>query len=464
MKVALCVPDFNPLLNITCVPFGLGYVAAYLREHTENVEVILVDGMIGHDVRRRLIEFQPDIIGVTASTPQINDAYRLLHWCKVAFKNPLTVIGGIHASALPDEAKEHADIVVVGEGEIAFTQIVKNHLPRKPHKSIVYGTPIKNLDDLPYPPFDLFEMEEYIKHGSFLPRLKAPIMNMLTSRGCPFRCPFCGNSCRYTKVRYFSAERVVNEILYVHNHYGVDDFYFSDDEFLLNTKRLKSLALLFKTHGIDKWIRWGCQARTHNLKQETVNLAKSMGCVAVSFGLESGNQRMLNYWKNSTTSVKDHERAIKTTSEAGIATGGSFIFGWVDETLEEMTESFEWILNQDGLVFVGVGTIIPYPATTVWRTCIEKKLLPNPVDYDRLVPTAYSTRTYIINQTMKPENYEKFLVKVARVTRLYCDLRLNPSIKHFFGLAKSKRWWWTLVFHPRHMFQLFRKVLEIRYN
>jgi len=459
MKVALCVPEYNSALNETCVPYGLASIAGYLREQVPSVEVKIFDGMAKHDVHARLLEFQPEVIGVTASTPQALDAYKLLHWCKTALKNPLTVIGGVHASALPEEAKEHADVVVVGEGELAFTEIIKDLMNGIRAKGIIQGEYIQDLDSLPPTPFDLVDVKEYLAHGPWLPGLESPVMNGVSSRGCPYNCCFCKNSTRKDPVRYHGAKRIVDEILYIHNRFGVTSFYFSDDEFLLNVKRLREIAELFKHYGMLEWIRWACQARTKNTTLETLKLAKSMGCVTIAFGLESGCQKSLEYWKTGTTSVEDNMRALRFSKMVGIIGGGSFIFGGPHETLEDMQEGLEWILNNDVLFFAGVGTLIPFPGTSVWNYCKKIGSLPKNVDYKRLVPTSFAERTYFVNSHMPLVVYRRFLVHATRLMRIYCDARLS---KGFFGLSRSLRWWWGWAFHPLYMLKLVKQVITLK--
>jgi len=462
MKVALCVAESSQQITRTCVPYGLGYIASYLREHLPEVNIKVFDGMAGHPVKSLLLEFNPDVVGVSATTAQIIDAYSLLGWVRINLPNALTVVGGVHVSALPEEGLEYTDVVVVGEGEIVFTEIIESLLSGRQTRGIFYGKTLENLDELPMPPYDLLDFKEYLKAGPLLPNLSNPIMNLLSSRGCPWRCPFCGNSGRTSRVRYFSAERIVKEILYIHNLYGVTDFYFSDDEFLINVPRFKQLAVLFKEKGIDKWIKWACQVRSANSSYETLKLARSVGLVTISMGLESGCQRMLDFWKNGTTKVSDHERVFGYCKKLGISAGGCFIFGGFDETEDEMQESFNWITNMTGITHVGIGTIIPYPGTEIWRLCKEKGLLLDPVDYSRLLPTNYIDQTYVIAQSIPFGRYRVLLIKISRLCRLSAEVNKGKGIKDFLKLTHRKAFWWGWIFHPLYMLRLMKKIVKLR--
>jgi anaerobic magnesium-protoporphyrin IX monomethyl ester cyclase len=453
--VALVVPTRKPVLTGTCIPFGLAYIASYLKKEIPSCEVKIIDGEIGQDVETEIFVFQPNIVGVSASTVQALDAYSLGDMLRLNRPDILTVIGGVHASALPSEALEHFDCVVVGEGETVFAQIVRGFMDGKRANGIIDGVQVDDLNSLPQIDYDSLNVKEYLAHGLDLPLLLDPCMNINTSRGCHFRCPFCHNSGRTTDVRYFSAERVSGELLLLHNKFGVNRFYFSDDEFLINTGRLKELKTLFDQKGISGWLSFGCQARSKTLTVPTLELAKSMGCVLVSIGLESGCQRTLDYLKQGTTTLADHEQALRNCGEVGVLAGGNFIFGVFDQTLEEMRESFRWLTEQRNICFVGTGVLIPYPDTEVWRKSQELKLLPKNVVYSRLVLTYYIRETYVLNQVVPLKVFAKFMVHTARMARLYAKRNLLKSSWRFtVAMCWRPVFYWAWLFHPLQMFKL----------
>ena len=113
-----------------CAPLNLGFLASYIRKKDPSLDVKIFDGIAKQDVTALLLEFKPDIIGVTATTPQAPDAFRLLDWAKFHLPECFLVMGGIHPSVLPIEAVEHADCVVIGEGEIALTEIIEKQKER----------------------------------------------------------------------------------------------------------------------------------------------------------------------------------------------------------------------------------------------------------------------------------------------------------------------------------------------
>jgi len=460
MKVALVVPTkkLRPK-EATCIPFGIAYIAGSLKKEIPSCDVIIIDATIGHDVDKTLLAFQPDIIGVTASTSQILGAYQLGDTLLRNSPNVLTVIGGVHASALPYEALQHFDCVVVGEGELTFVQIVKDLINGKRCSGIIQGEQVEDLNSLPLIDYDSLDVLEYIKRGVDLPLLSNPCMDMVTSRGCLYRCVFCHNSQSTTKTRYVNAERIAQEILMLHNKFGIATFYFGDDEFLVNTKRLKEINILFHKYRITDWIKWGCQARSQTCTIETLELAKAAGCKLISIGLESGCERILKYLKCGTTTLADHEKALENCDKVGIIAGGNFIYGVFDQTLEEMQESFNWIKKQKHISFASSGVLIPYPATEVWRKSQELKLLPENVDYSRLILTYFVEDTYNMNQIVPLNVFAKFMINTARMSRIYAKRNHLKSLRKFMAdMCKRPVFYWAWMFHPYQMINItFRR-------
>jgi len=460
MKVALVVPTKKlRAKEATCVPFGIAYIAGCLKKEIPSCEVVIIDATIGHNVNRRLFAFQPDIVGVTASTSQILGAYSLGDMLSDNRPDILTVIGGVHASALPSEALQHFDCVVVGEGELVFVEIVKAFINGKRCRGIMQGEQVEDLNTLPLIDYDSLDVKEYIKRGVDLPLLSNPCMDLVTSRGCPYRCVFCHNSQSTTKTRYVNAERIAHEILMLHNKFGITTFYFGDDEFLVNTRRLKELNILFYKYRITDWIKWGCQARSQTCTIETLTLAKDAGCKLISIGLESGCERILQYLKCGTTTLADHERALENCYKVGIIAGGNFIYGVFDQTLEEMKESFNWIKKQKHIFFASSGVLIPYPATEVWRRSQELKLLPENVDYSRLILTYFVKDTYNMNQIVPLNVFAKFMIHTARMSRIYGKRNHLKSLRKFISVMYKKPvFYWAWIFHPHQMIKItFRR-------
>jgi len=448
LKVALIVPECDLHLSVHGAPMNLAYIASYLRKKISNVEVKIFDGSIGDNIESCIINFQPSIIGVTATTPQAPSAYRLGDTIRSRWPEILTVIGGVHASVMSQEASEHFDVVVVGEGEEVFSQIVANFRKKQLQKGILQGEPLENLDDIPSPAFDLLNMRHYLRNGIQLPTLKPPVIGMVTSRGCPYRCAFCWNSFRKAKVRYFSANRIVEEILFLRKEYGITKIYFLDDEFLINRERIEELSVLFKQSGISKWLKWACSARATTLNLPLLKRVKGMGCVLVNIGLESGNQRILQYLKSGSATVAMNEKALNIGAEAGMTMGGSFIFGTPTETLEEMKQTFNWIASHPNLKFIGISILTPYPGTKVWDYCIRKKIVTDKVNYEELIQDASPDVNTFFVTSVPHKAFIRFMKDTNDATWFMSRVRPNPSIKKFVFTMGYPSSWKILANHP----------------
>jgi anaerobic magnesium-protoporphyrin IX monomethyl ester cyclase len=460
VRVALVVPKSNLYLSVHGAPMNLAYIASYLRKIIPNAEVKILDGSIGDDIYGSISAFQPQIVGVTATTPQAPAAYRLGDTIRAKWPKIFTVIGGIHASVMPQEASAHFDVVVVGEGEKTFSQIVANFFNNKPPKGIIEGVPLDNLDDIPSPAFDLLNMRHYLHSGIQLPTLKPPVLGMVTSRGCPYRCAFCWNSFRKAKVRYFSAERIVEELLFLKKTYGVTQVYFLDDEFLINRERIDKLSKLFKETGISQWFRWACSARATTLSVPLLKKAKEMGCVLVNIGLESGTERVLKYLKSGSSTVSINEKALDIGAEAGMVMGGSFIFGTPTETLAEMKQTFNWIVLHPNLKFIGVSILTPYPGTKVWDYCVKHGLIVGDVNYEELIQDASPDVNTFHIASVSPKAFRRFMKDVNNATWFMSRVRPNPSIKKFIATMGYPTSWRILAAHPLMVLRELRNVVE----
>jgi anaerobic magnesium-protoporphyrin IX monomethyl ester cyclase len=451
LRVALVVPSTNLNVNKLVAPLNLCFIASYLRKTVPSAEVKIFDGSLINPIAPLVEEFNPDIIGVTAVTPQAPSAYALLDHFRKTLPNALTVIGGVHVTQLPDEAKPHADCVVIGEGEGAFSDIVKLRMANKQIPPIIEASPIDNLDEIPSPALDLINMKQYLKSPPSVPNLTAPTIGLVTSRGCPWRCTFCWNSARTFKVRYFSAQRIVEDILILRQKYKINSIFFNDDEFLINRKRIEELSILFKQHGIDKWLRWGCQARARTINIPLLKLVKSMGCVVISIGFESACERILYYLKNNSAKVADNEHALELAAQVGVTMGGSFILGTPTETIEEMLQTANWCWNNHNLKYFGFTVLTPYPNTEVWRYCKSKHLLPENVDYERLIPPTSPYDNMLVVATVPLKQFFKTYRDIHRMTWLSLAVRRNPRLKTFIDKCYTPTWWYLWATYPKTM-------------
>lgn len=359
------------------IPFTMGYLVSYLEKH--NIEVKLIDEASHDDVEKTLTYYRPDVIGITCTTPIASRAYSLIKWIK---KNTTAylVMGGVHASALPDEIFAlGVDSIVAMEGEDALLQIIND--PAKYYKQIVnIPLKIKNLDELPSPAFHQMNIEKYYVHARrifptslwrFAPR-NARVGSILSCRGCPYKCIFCVNSRRSFPLRFNSVDRMLSEIEYFVSKHKVQYFFFPEDDLFCNRTRFLLFAEELRQH-FPK-IKYYAQARAISLDDEILLAAKRSGCIQIGIGFESGSERILNYLKRGFVTVEDNKRAAKLCRNHKIKVFGNFIVGAPDEEWSDLELTRKFIFENkidDAAVFM----LMPFPGTELWDQCLKEGLI-----------------------------------------------------------------------------------------
>jgi len=420
MKVALVNPGKKFELGIS-EPLNLEYIASFLEKN--KIEVKIFDELAGQDVLKGIKNFNPDFVGITATTPIAPRAYDIGDFCKeMGIK---TIMGGVHPSVLPKEALNHSDVVVVGDGEKAMLDIVKG----KVKSSIVSAPCIKNLDELPFPARYLVNMEYYlmITGNGFLHHtsINTRTGGIITSRGCPFSCIFCWNSMRKSPFRWQSAERVITEIKQLIEEYSIEALFFFDDSLFAVRPRLHKICRLMKKERIK--ITWGCNSRVDQIDLKSLRLAYAAGCREISFGFESGSQKILNVLNKKTT-VEQNKRAINLCKKVGIMVDGSFMIGNPTETVEDirLTQKF---ITENEIDFAGICMTTPFPGSRLWEWCKEKNLIPKNIDWSKFDVTEPST-PILANTEMSREKIEKLFFETDKlVSGMKKRIRISWIIK-----------------------------------
>ncbi|MCM8791840.1 MAG: B12-binding domain-containing radical SAM protein [Candidatus Omnitrophica bacterium] len=357
-------------------PLSLGFLASFLEKN--NIEVKIIDELAGDDVEKEIISFSPHAVGITATTPLVRRAYEIARFCKK--KDILVIMGGPHVSVLSDEALCFADVVVKGEGEEALLKIIRNDI----RKGLVIGNYIKNLDDFPPPARHLMHMDYYLytkdrlRHTYLyfvLPHTR--VASILTGRGCRYRCIFCHNSWRNLPLRFNSPERVIQEIEELISKYKIQALFFIEDTLFTDRNRLEEICRLMRKQKIK--IIWGANARVNEIDEDILKIAKNAGCRQITFGFESGSQRILNILKKGTT-VEQNKKAIHLCRKLGIIPQGTFIIGNPTETAEDIYATLNFI-KENPLSGPGVLYSTPFPGTELWNWCREHNLISKDLDW-----------------------------------------------------------------------------------
>jgi len=342
-------------------PLGLASLAAVSREAGHNTSIIDCPAQnLGiADAVNRIAACNPDLIGFTAVTIAIHNAANLARAVKTRLPKTRLIIGGPHVTSIPEETLNlfpEFDAGVLGEGEVTFLELIdalqtdqplngiKGLIFRK-NNSLIKTSPreyIKNLDSLPMPAWDLLPdlPATYSTPTHTLGR--QPGSSLITSRGCFGKCKFCARHVFGNICRSHSAERIVAMKQHLHKEYGINDIIIYDDTFIINHKRVREVCRLLNENEMD--ITWGCTARIDVVNPDLLRTMRRAGCVQIGYGIESGNQDILDFISKGTK-LRQIRNAVHWTSEAGIHTRGFFIYGLPMETAETMRDTTDFALS-----------------------------------------------------------------------------------------------------------------------
>lgn len=348
-------PPYGQFAERLDAPFALMYLAAVAEECGWGAEIVDMQDI--HDYIPKA-----DIYAVTSSSPQFPVARRLETRLMLERPDSLRIIGGNHISACPqDLLGTYFDHAVLGEGESALESILINY-PARPSTRVVQGQGVDDLDVLPFPARHLIDWSKYKRGIYWGKKLLAPAVSMITSRGCPFRCCYCGSNVIFgRRNRARGISNVVAEIQQVIDTLGFHGFNFHDDEFTLNRGRTITLSKEFAKLGIV----WRCLTRADLVDANLLKEMEKGGCKEIILGVESGSQAVLDRMCKGTT-VKQNLKAMKMIKKAGIQLKAGIMVGSPSETWETVRET-EKLLKECPPDFWNVSVFTPFPGCAVWN-------------------------------------------------------------------------------------------------
>ncbi|HIF31726.1 MAG: radical SAM protein [Pirellulaceae bacterium] len=349
---------------------GLAYLAAKLRQHP-GFDVSIIDAKLERldfqQTLARVTALQPHVVGLTAFTNEIKPAAYLAALIKEENPSLLTVIGGVHVTALPIQTLEEFasfDVGVVGEGEITFLELCEavradNDMDGIP--GLAYRREggfvqtelrkrILDQDEIPQPAWDL------------LP--PSPEYWVQTLRGCPFNCVFCMNhNGRVARTR--SVENVIEEIESIIDTYKPKTIRFGDELFTVNMDRSRKMMGAMIARGIGGKVQWDCQTHVRFVDYELLVQMKEAGCYQVDLGIETGDESALKSLGKGTNLSMIH-KAAEAAKKAKLAFGTFFIIGQPNETRESIKNTIDLAVKLNPNLPM-IGLMCPYPATEVSR-------------------------------------------------------------------------------------------------
>lgn len=375
----------QPYSNSICegIPLGLAYLSAVIKQTGNEVKIIHCSGVYSNYNDEKILkiakEYKPDAIGLSVNTIDVQRIYHLIPLLR-ALEKPI-IGGGPHASTVPEELLENGfDTVFIGESEETikeYLQFLKGKNKLKNINGIVYlesgevhytekRKPISNLDSIPFPDKSSFDMKDISRCDS---ETENAVSTIITSRGCMGRCTFCSKSVFGNFYRFRSAKNIMAEVISLKRKYGVSTIYFIDDTINVNHKRLIELCNMLKKEGII----WKCNARLDLMTKELLHFMKDSGCVYISYGVESGDTKILQSIKKGFNPEKAKE-VIKWTHEAGIELTLNFMFGFPFETNEGIDKTLQFIESMEPYYdsLQKGGIIVPYPDTQIYNDYCEE--------------------------------------------------------------------------------------------
>lgn len=317
-----------------------------------------------------LIDNQIQFIGIYANTICFQSTLAMLRDIQDLRERNVwrgkIILGGPHTSIENHGIPDFVDHIVIGEGEISLLEIVDGSETGR----IVHGKPLQDMDNLPHPAWEEFIHRPYQWSDHWLN--KSPLYTFNTSRGCPFDCTFCSVKSIWGKTyRYMSAERVINDVEYMQKYYGMRVAYFREDHFTLNKNRIIDFCELILSKGIE--LDWMCETRVDNLDDQSyLDLMAKAGCKLFYIGVESGSQRMLDFYQKGET-VEQFTKAFDLSHRAGIKTYASFIVGAPTETEEDVKQTEE-LISRIKPFAVGRNVYVGLPGSDLYDYVRENDL------------------------------------------------------------------------------------------
>jgi anaerobic magnesium-protoporphyrin IX monomethyl ester cyclase len=414
-------------------PLGLMYVESYLKNISDIKVKIFNFQSPGNpslnDFKKELLGFQPRIVGITAMTLFWYDVLQTAKIVKGIIPNSMVVIGGNHIYVYPEETLLHKeiDVIVHGEGEVTFSELVKNIQSGKEleeiqgiwykfNGQIIKNPPRKkesNLDQFPFPDHKNFNFQKY----RVSIEKNVPSAVLISSRGCPYYCTFCMNNDHTYRTR--NAENIVDEILECKKA-GYRSISFYDDNFNQLPEHVEELCRAMIKRKTD--MPWNCRVRADGLNKELMQLMAQAGCQRLHVGVESGSQHILNSIKKGVT-IEQIKRVFNLAREIGISTLAYVIIGFPSEKKDDIKKTIDFLfeINSNHL---HCTPLIPMPGTKIYGEAINDPSFGG----DYLKEYVLNPYPNLIQKMWMDKVSEKYILSTIR--NLYIKFYFQP--KHIY--------------------------------
>jgi len=445
-KIKLLIAQPNP-------PIGLGYIGGTLRAYGHKVDIldcaILKESY--HQITSRIKVINPDVIGITALSPYYTEM-RLLARLLRKLKIPL-ILGGIHVSALPELCLREcgAEFAVIGEGESTTLELMDKWNDPE-NRNLIKGIAfirngkfilnsrrdlIQNLDDLPFPAWDLINPLKYPPHPHGQIMKRSPVAPILTTRGCPYSCAFCASTQFWgRKFRRRSAQNIGDEIEYLVQKFKIREIHIWDDNFTLLRKHVENFCREILRRKLDLTFSCPNGVRIDSLNRDLLKMMRQTGFYSLTFAIESGSQSILRK-ANKKIDLGGIPKIAKIAKQLGYILPSFFIFGLPGETYQTARRTIEFVKSLP-LDIAAFFIASPLPGSKLFDNWVqEKNIIKFNYDWfhfhgirDRLILTDGRNKL-----TLPSDAYREFNFRPKQIIRM---LKVMPfySRKDFFDLIR----------------------------
>jgi radical SAM superfamily enzyme YgiQ (UPF0313 family) len=404
------------------------------------------------------LNYDYDVFGITSTTPTIVKAWKLAKNIKKNNPNCSIILGGPHPTALPEESLNHegVDVIVRGEGEETIKEVCEKLEKRKSLidvKGISYKDSgkirhnisrpyIENLDKIPFPRWDLFDVKKYQPIQPLLTNRKS--MNIMTSRGCPYNCNFCFKEIFGRKYRMRSVENIVEEWRILVEKYKVEEIGIQDDLFNFDKKRVIDFCKNIRSEGLDVlWCTPNGIRADHADKEVLINMKKA-GCYRISYGVENGNQNYLDNVVGKCIKLEQIRVATKLARNLKFKIGASFVLGNIKETISTMKQTIDFACSLP-IDYALFSIATPYPVSRMYLYVIKncKLLVKSWEEYSAVSGKCYfecENLTKDIVENMFKYAYRRFYLRYSHILSKISDINnwenmmnLVEGVIHYIG-------------------------------
>lgn len=495
MKILLINPPqtlIYPQIPQVAIPLGLAYIGASLRENGYKVEIfdafasnvtnaIFLEGRMfrygenWNEIQNKIREISPDIVGISdLFITQSPNAHKIAELVKDVDSDIITVLGGPYCTSDPLNSIKDTkiDYMILGEGEYRFPHLVKslNENKQPDFDGIAYKTKsgdthlrhpketITNLDALPFPAFDLLELDDYFRatglgktrfkvlgrHINLTSRQASRYkwMSMITSRGCPFNCIFCVIPTIWgRRWRARSAENVIEEILLLTSKYGIKEIQFEDDNLTYNRKRIERILDALIQEKLD--LIWSTPngVRVDTLDENLLKKIKQSGCKELVIGVESGDQEIINNLIHKNINLSSVIKIAKICKEINLKLAAFYVFGLPGEKKEHIRTTFDFARKiwHKYNVAIYYNYVIPLHGSQLFDKCINEALFDveiTPENYLR-ADNFYNPKPMIRTKEFTPKQLIKWVREASQRIKLEEYHGINKASFYLRNLEQS---------------------------